>query len=493
MKNIEKLLTPYFCDRYHVNRSEQYELEYIPARNLLVRQRIDLMAKYIYVKSKVTGLSMDWAETLYVKHLEAFSGGTFCEPGKEEKNSAARYLAVFNDLIESIHKEGVDSCRSVIPVGADNAIMDGAHRVAVAAFFEMEVPCIRFSKLKADNGAVFFENAMLDRKYLDSMIMQYIRLKSDIHIGCLWPKALENGNIGQAEEMLTDKLSIVYKKKIHMNYNGLRNLMIQVYEGFEWLGGLEKHFRGATGKADACFAENETMYVYVLEGGTLEQIINTKEIIRNIYQTGKHSIHITDTHIEAVQIAGLLLNDNSANLLNCGRPDVDPVNWKYLLDMSEKGFAVTVNEKVMGPVSTSLALYGISQNGLSRACFIPQELSVKGIKERVEMVSTDHYLIAERYILSPEYYYEFLNVKLPSLSLILIMNKKGIIVLEKETIKRIYTILAGEKTLKNILADCIMSMQRHCRNIKIRVREYLRKNGKLSVPMKIYHILFGKK
>jgi hypothetical protein len=83
------------------------------------------------------------------------SYGAYTEPGNDSKNNIHKYFNVFNNLIDNIKHSGLDNKTSVIPVGKNNVILDGAHRVASVAYYNLKVPIIRFGNLSADYGGAF--------------------------------------------------------------------------------------------------------------------------------------------------------------------------------------------------------------------------------------------------------------------------------------------------------------------------------------------------
>ena len=147
IKEFEKeypynLLTHYLIDGNKITPEMPYEIEEIEARKLLTPERIDLMAKWFYIDAKVQGADMAYAREIYAKHIEAFSEGTFTEPGTEEKNTIEKYYFAFDELIEDIRENGFDSQKSLVPVGKDNVLLDGAHRCACVAYFGKKVKVI---------------------------------------------------------------------------------------------------------------------------------------------------------------------------------------------------------------------------------------------------------------------------------------------------------------------------------------------------------------
>ena len=90
-----ELLTKYFLEVNNITTDMEYEILSIPARELLTANRFDLMAKWIYIDAMEKGLDMAHARELYIRHIDAFTDGSFIEPGKEEKNSAEKFVQVF--------------------------------------------------------------------------------------------------------------------------------------------------------------------------------------------------------------------------------------------------------------------------------------------------------------------------------------------------------------------------------------------------------------
>jgi hypothetical protein len=91
--------------------------------------------------------------------------------------------------------------------------------------------------------------------------------------------------------------------------------------GEHWLGNLKNDFQGSKGKILECFKNSGSVRVIAFQASTLEDVLNIKDRVRNIFEIGKHSIHITDTASEAVRVARLVFNDNCIHFLNHARPN----------------------------------------------------------------------------------------------------------------------------------------------------------------------------
>lgn len=473
MKQICDLIGNYFCERYNINADQSYNIEYIKATELLVPERFDLIAKICYVRAYITGIGLDWASEVYRQHIMAFSCGR--EPGNKEKKNVDIYVEVFNRLINDIRENGFDSNKSVIPVGADNTIMDGAHRVAIAIYLKREIPIVRFLQLKANNGYDFFENALLGRTYMDNMALEYIKLCPQLHCACVWPKAYDIDKIQKMEKLMQTNGKIVYKKQIILEYQGIRNLMIQVYSGFEWMGGIDSHFSGAIGKADACYVQGKPMYIYVIEMDSLQHTLDLKAEIRDIFKVGNHSIHISDTQEEAIQIGQMLLSDESIHFLNHGQPDKDIDFFKKIMAFRNEHEENIENFILINDVV--LAMYGLKH------------------AETIQYVSDGKYVTGEnektvgvKELNTPKNYFYYAGLKFATIE-----SLKKYKLIAKEDAKLTETVLQPQSILSSYLKKSGMEVQRKYRNLRHFVRDWLNERNLITIPMKIYHLLSRRK
>ena len=80
----------------------------------------------------------------------AFSEGTYTEPGDENKTSLDKFFSVFDELIDDYKENGFDSNKSLIPIGRNNIILDGAHRTACAIYYGGTVSAISFPQFEVN-------------------------------------------------------------------------------------------------------------------------------------------------------------------------------------------------------------------------------------------------------------------------------------------------------------------------------------------------------
>ena len=351
------LLSKNFVKTRNITHDTAYAIERVNAIDLLCPQRIDLTAKIAYIESKVNGADMSFARELYRKHIEAFSEGYFTEPGDENKTNLEAFFSAFDDLIENISKNGFDESLSLIPVGKNNIILDGAHRTACAIYFQKEVTIIRFDDLEVNFDYTYFRKRHLSEEMLEYMAVLYSKYcVKNLYFACIWPVANESLRT-DAIDMIRKDHRIVLDTNLILRKNGLRNLMIQIYQHQDWIGSIDNHFQGVMGKVDDCFAPGKRIEAIMFESGELAEIISLKDRIRSLFKIDKHALHISDNSMETNLMASLLLNENSRFALNYGRPDEFTEAFENMNRI--KSDSLVLNE------AATLAYFGICSRKIS--------------------------------------------------------------------------------------------------------------------------------
>lgn len=353
----------YFCERYKLDGEQECDIEYVDPHTLLVPNRLDLVAKIVWIESYVTGKNRDFGYALYKEHIPAMTNGRCVEGGQEdEKNSVEKYIEAFKKLVDSISKDGFDEKISAVPVGENNSIMDGAHRTAIAIYFNMKLPIVRVSGLEAFNNAAFLIDRSLSITSAEYLVTMFCKKVQNVYAICIWPRGDKFALRKKAETMIDELCEIIYKKELNLNQQSLRNLMIQIYHEHEWMGSAAAHFSGASNKSEACWKKGCSTIVYFVTGPELIKMLELKEKIRGIFNIGNHSVHITDNQAETVQIANILLNENSVDLINNGKPD------KYVqLNIIIEQFKKVVHdsgkliEDYIVDASSVMGLYGLRE------------------------------------------------------------------------------------------------------------------------------------
>ena len=322
MKSDLEKVTKHLRISKKITDNTNYEIETIDAIELLTPNRIDLVAKIKFLDNIYKNLNCSFISEMYEAHLKAFNGNSKCsEAGDDNKNNLNDYISSFMETANSIKEDGFNSNASLIPIGKNNVLLDGAHRTASAIYFNKKVEVIKFQSINENYNYKFFQNNLLDEKFLDYMVLEYCKLKKNTFVFCIWPSA-DKSRRNEAYNLIRQKTSIIYEKEVDLNYNGYRNFMIQIYKDFtNWIGNYKNHYKGVYSQLDPCYKSGIPLKIFVVEAKSKEYIIELKTQIRNIFNIGNFSIHSTDNQMETIKMLEILLNHNSIYLLNYGQPD----------------------------------------------------------------------------------------------------------------------------------------------------------------------------
>lgn len=315
---IGDYFSDFFVEGWNLDINQKLEVQYVDASRFLKPERLDLVCKLFYIDSREKKQNESLARELYKEHLRAFSFGSFVEPGSEEKDTLDKYFSSFNQLIDDAKENGLSAEKSVVPVGDNYSILDGSHRTAIAIYYHLPLPIVRIEGVRKIYDYEFFLSRGLEEFYLDYMAYLYILFDKQSYVACLWPRADIRSKRIKAEQLMKLTSGIVYRKQIKLNYHGLQQLMIHIYGNQEWAGSIEDRYKGIPFKAKACYRGGAFTTVYVLSGGELDEMVELKAKIREIFNVENHSIHITDTKKEAIEAGKELLFQNSIDLLNYG-------------------------------------------------------------------------------------------------------------------------------------------------------------------------------
>jgi len=310
-KDLQKYIEPHFHKEL---TKDEYVLESIKAYKLLTHTRLDIAFKLLYLK--MLEFNVTFAKKIYREHIRAFSLGKFTEPGNDNKNSIEKFIEDFNVTFKSIKTDGFDSSKTLIPLSQNGSIANGSHRIASAIFLDEDITCVKLDTYDHIYDYKFFYNRNIPSDMLDTVVTKFVEYANNVYIAFIWPIAQSSDE--QIESIIPN---IVYTKKFTLTPNGAHNLLSQIYYGEDWLGSVENDFSGSKGKLMECFKTFDPVKVVAFQAENLEEVLNIKESIREAFNVGKHSIHITDTKEEAIRTAKIVFNDNSIHFLNYAKPN----------------------------------------------------------------------------------------------------------------------------------------------------------------------------
>ena len=313
-------------------------------RDLDLKNRFDIIVKTVYAIFLRRGNVPAFVSDMYNRHLEVWNH--FKEPcifnGEQDwfdatklcvtKSSAQDFQRSFANTLESIATRGFDTTQSLVPVTRTGFPLNGAHRIAAA--IALGLPTMPVQRVKLHHiytwDHAFFTKQGLEAKYADFAMSQWMRhVKNDSAADADWSLYIANGTGIHAAVVFpstggrfTDRIANIFTR------NGIiltqRSIVFQTLDAADMfvqhLYPQEKWVAngGSRAKTKACYPQNVwTTWVLFWESSLpLPEVLSVKQEIRALFNLGKHSIHITDTATQAVEIAKMALNRNSMDMLN---------------------------------------------------------------------------------------------------------------------------------------------------------------------------------
>lgn len=300
MKTIIQRLQPHTVSIYHLT-DDVVEEQVVDARSLLNPTRFDLFAKLYYIRNRKENPTE--AERIYKEHIRAFNPD-LKEPGREDKSGYDDFVSSFNQLINHFEAQDFNEDISLVPVTEDGVILDGAHRVAALAYYNRKVGIARCKgvKPKADFDFQYFKSRGLSWDTMDVIATEMVRWVPNMYVACLWPKMKDKSD---AHTLIEQQFRIVYEKALHVNLTSFKSLIKRVYEGQPWVNEPDS----VNNKSLQCYDFNRQILFIFFGANSLDEVLTVKEKIRNMYDVGKHSLHITDSVEETRAIAGYILDE----------------------------------------------------------------------------------------------------------------------------------------------------------------------------------------
>ena len=262
----------------------------------------NLFAKLYYIRNRKENPAE--SERIYKEHIKAFNPD-LKEPGREDKNGVDDFVSSFNQLINQFETQDFNTDVSLVPVTEDRVILDGAHRVATLAYYDKKVGIARCKgiKPKADFDYLYFKNRGLSWSTMDVIANEMVRWVPNVYVACLWPKMKDKSD---AHMLIEQQFRIVYEKALHVNLTSFRSLIKRVYEGQPWVNEPES----VNHKSLQCYDFKGQILFLFFVANSLDEVLTVKEKIRDMYDVGKHSLHITDSVEETRAIAECVLDEN---------------------------------------------------------------------------------------------------------------------------------------------------------------------------------------
>ena len=235
-----------------------------------------------------------------------------------------------------------------VPVNDEGHLANGAHRLAAALYHQRPINARQTTQdenypIFADYN--FFRDKGLSSDILKRSALEYAKLKSNTHVICLFPIA--HTRLDEVMDIINEHCNIFYHSSETLNSRGQIGLIKEIYLKDGWA-----NEQGIQRKCDQCFMGKTNITFVLVDAKDLETVKEMKKKIRSLFNVGNHSVHINDTHEEAVRIAKTVFNDNSIHFLN-NRKIATFSNYKKLMSDTSP------NDNTVITGSTVLSLYGL--------------------------------------------------------------------------------------------------------------------------------------
>ena len=327
---------------------------------LIGPKRADIMAKYIYAKHREWGVTSKFGRDMYFSHLKVWNNCIEVSPPR--KDGIDDFLSHFHTLLDSIKNDGYRTDRSIAKVDAEGHLREGAHRETACLLYGKPLFAEESYSLCPDWGFEYFKKLGLDEKYLDAMAIQYCELKPNTHVMIIYPSAV--GYTQEVETIINLYSKIIYKKSAFFTENGGLNVILHAYDNEPFVYDNGKISQNARNKAAACFpadlVSKNKARIYLLQSDNLNNMQTCKNKIRELFKLANHSVHVTDTHEQALMLAKAFFNKNSLHCLNHRNAVSFPNSEKYF-DAYRNWMSSTQQNNEWFAVDTSavLSIYGL--------------------------------------------------------------------------------------------------------------------------------------
>lgn len=397
----EKLIEPH----HHDSLMDKNKVININAKSLLTSNRLDLAFKLVYLDEMSN--NDEYSDSIYKSHIKAFSLGTYSEPGNDNKNNYLAYVKEFENINKSLKESGFNSEKSLIPLSETGRCINGSHRISSAIKNNLDIGAIQLDINDPNYNYDFFISRGVSVSDVEKAVNKFISYSDNTYLAFIWPSAKKNDSMNSIFD------NIIYEKDVSFSFNGAHNLLSILYKGEKWIGSREDDFKGIIGKQIECFPTYDPVKIIAFQAESLDKVLEIKERFRQQFNIGKHSIHITDTKDEAVEIASLVFNKNGVHFLNKAKPNNYCETYEaierfklYLMKYNIPKKDVVIDSGMV------LSLYGIrTSNDIDFICrdgvVCPSEIDIESHDSEIKY----HRQSKEDLIYNPDFYFEFMGLK----------------------------------------------------------------------------------
>lgn len=398
---------------------------------LLNSRRLDLIIKFVYLRDRAKCPS--FCRELYAEHIRAF-GGFFEEVPSDgrPKVGETAFFESFDRTLESLRATGFDAARGKIPVYPTGEIADGAHRLTAAAYLGLDVET---EPRASDNphaglfGYQYFLRHGLSEATADFAALEFVRLNPDAHVvnlHCIAPEVRD----AEVEAILCKYGMVYYKKSLRPTFAGYVNLKKISYGAFwnreRWIGSAKNGYAGAQRNVRESMGDSP-LRVYVFACSSHENVLKAKAEIRSLFGMGNYSVHINDSHEEAVWLAETCFNANSWQIANLRPCEIDTPKLDARLDE----FGNLLRSANVDPVdvcaagSVPMGVLGMRESSdLDYLCAAPSSSPVKTEVYSPHDDQLSHYPAGkETIVYDPRYHFWYRGFKVIAFDVLVAMKE----------------------------------------------------------------------
>lgn len=300
-------------------------MEIIHAKNLINKNRIDLVVKYLYAKefleSEYNQYPKNIYKDLYIRHILMRTKGkedAYIDDTGPNKTSVDDYIKSFQELIISMRNTGYDNSKPV-PI-YNNLLRNGAHRAAAASLFNLDIPIKKAEKGVFWNFDWFHDNGF-NTEDKQRILKGFIDIHSDkCTIFVVWNplfKYIEN-----VKAVINNYYDIVGDVELDFenNYIAFTNALLEIYDPNISKIGNETVIREKSKLLQANYLSFKVIVATNQEKNNDKSIPelskNCKDEIRTLFNhlLPKEcfcTIHSSDSEEECKYLANILLSPNN--------------------------------------------------------------------------------------------------------------------------------------------------------------------------------------
>ena len=262
VEQLKQFLSP--AALTYFDRGIDYQISKIKAVDLITPDRFDLGVKAFFYNSYTSGKQFSYFRDLYKAHLAVWNG--FFE-GSPAKFGADDYTNSFMRLSDNAAQLNFDEI--IFPIDNSGTLIDGAHRVSIAAAQGREVRVVVSTRKANSYDYRFFQECATNlpnevaELLIDQMAYYNALFKPSVRTICIMP-ATQSRFTQEIEAAIISHSRIVYKKELVLTPELFDLFILNLY--FEdpngWVGNFADGFRGAHEKAQRCYSENQKLTIF---------------------------------------------------------------------------------------------------------------------------------------------------------------------------------------------------------------------------------------